>query len=111
MSKNNYPDLEQEIKSCEFICNKIKNDHNYATNFYRALCNTEWYKLEVESILKGQYWCCSWRYAGGIISDIQNSGDYLDWYCSGDEGYIDPEIAQDLKKIGWIGKSYLVDCS
>lgn len=106
-----YPDLEKEIKNCEFICDKIKTDHNYARKLYSALCNTEWYKLEIENILKGDYWCCSWRYAGGIIADIQNTGSYMDWYCSGNEGYIDIEITSDLKKIGWIGKSNPVDCS
>jgi hypothetical protein len=34
-------------------------------------------------ILSDKKWSCSWRSAGGIIADMLEVGDYIDWYCSG----------------------------
>ncbi len=46
---------------------------------------------------------CSWRYAGGMIADLRGLGeDYMDFYCSGGEGLVDPEIEEDLYKLGWM---------
>jgi hypothetical protein len=83
-------------------------------------------------ILKDQKWSCSWRHAGGIIADMQEQGDYIDWYCSGirntapieqsawdnltleeqqrykeqeayvAESVVTDEIKSDLKKLGWL---------
>jgi hypothetical protein len=88
----------------------------YAQNLYAALCNNEFVKNDVWPLLKGDTWGCSWRYAGGIIADIREEGDYIDWYCSGTtreelngvggdyvrEGEVTDQIRQDLKSIGWI---------
>jgi hypothetical protein len=83
-------------------------------------------------ILTEKRWSCSWRHAGGIIADMQEKGDYIDWYCSGirdakdldddqfqqltkeqqeiylrnkayvGEGTVTDEIRKDLLKLGWI---------
>jgi hypothetical protein len=69
-------------------------------------------KLETIPILMEQTWSCSWRYAGGIIADMRQQGDYIDWYCSGiriendgsdfvSECVVTDEIRQDLLKLGW----------
>jgi hypothetical protein len=34
---------------------------------------------------------------------MREKGDYMDWYCHGMEGFIDPEVAADLKELGWQG--------
>jgi hypothetical protein len=77
--------------------------------------------LEIIPVLKGEEWSCSWRYAGGIVADMQQKGDYIDWYCSGikndygddpegkypveskyvPEGCITDEIRTDLQRLGW----------
>jgi hypothetical protein len=106
-SKNN---LEYDLRSNEHIAEKCKNE-GYAQNLYAALCNNEFMRNEMWPILKGETWHCSWRYAGGIIADILQRGDYMDWYCSGigenDKGYVPEsevtdEIREDLLSIGWL---------
>ena len=109
--------MEYDMSQCETITKKVQDDC-YAQNLYAALCNTEWQKLDVMPLLKNQRWHCSWRSAGGIVADLRQDGDYLDWYCSGmgdglgngdssgekgyaDEGTVAQEIAQDLVAIGW----------
>jgi hypothetical protein len=110
--------MEYAIKNSSWLCEKIKSSDTYAQNLYAALCNNEFQKIDVLPILKDERWSCSWRYAGGIIADIQEKGDYIDWYCSGiqmlevddaskgtssvvPEGKITQEIKDDLKFIGW----------
>lgn len=95
-------DLEYDLRSNEMIINKCKQSKIYSQNLYAALCNND---FEFD----GKEWSCSWRHAGGIIADILEKGDYIDWYCSGieasngnvEEGAITEEIKLDLEKIGW----------
>jgi hypothetical protein len=108
--KNN---LEYDLRSSEYIAEKCKVD-SYAQNLYAALCNNDFMRNELWPILKEETWGCSWRYAGGIIADILQRGDYLDWYCSGimqegqyisgyvAESVVTDEIREDLLSIGWI---------
>lgn len=109
--KNN---LEYDLRSTDWICNKAKASEAYAQNIYAALCNQDWQKNEVWPLLKGETYSCSWRYAGGIVADMREQGDYIDWYCSGirdadspdngfvSEGCITEEIQEDFFKLGWI---------
>jgi hypothetical protein len=83
--------MEADIKSCLWMVEKVRGDNVYAQNLYAALCNNDFQRLEMWPILNNQTWHCSWRYAGGVISDIQCKGDYLDWYCSGIQD-ADPDI-------------------
>jgi hypothetical protein len=76
-------DMEADIKSCAWMVEKVCGDQVYAQNLYAALCNNDFQRLEMWPILNDQTWSCSWRYAGGIIADVQGKGDYMDWYCSG----------------------------
>ena len=112
--------LEYDLRSTEWICDKAKNSESYAQNLYAALCNNEFLKLEVVPILKNETWSCSWRHAGGIVADMLEKGDYIDWYCSGiqdysrdesdpnfvggqyvPEGKVTDEVKEDFKKLGW----------
>ena len=113
--------LEYDLRSTKWICDKTKSTKTYAQNLYAALCNQDWQRNDVWPRLKDQRWHCSWRYAGGIVADMRESGDYIEWYCSGiqgepDEDWVDlghvPEgtvtdqIRKDLFKLGWIPVEY-----
>ena len=117
--KNN---LEYDLRNTKWICDKAKASEFYAQNLYAAMCNQDWQKNEVWPLLKGETYSCSWRYAGGIVADMREQGDYIDWYCSGirggaepavdnndklpgdfvGEGHVTDEIRDDLFKLGWI---------
>jgi hypothetical protein len=111
--------LEYDLRSTEWILEKVRNSYSYAQNLYAAMCNMDFQKLDVMPILKNQRWSCSWRHAGGIIADMREEGDYIDWYCSGirrdyngdekdpfpefvPESTVTEEIRKDLGKLGWI---------
>ena len=85
----------------------------------QAICNRQFQKLEIMPVLKDERWSASWRSAGGIIANMREEGDYIDWYCSGigdglgngdldgTKGYVSEsvvtnEIREDLKQLGWI---------
>jgi len=110
--------LEYDLRSAKWICDKAKANEFYAQNLYAAMCNQDWQKNDVWPLLKGETYSCSWRYAGGIVADMVEQGDYIDWYCSGirgeqgidydppltfvPEGTVTDEIRNDLFKLGWI---------
>jgi hypothetical protein len=114
--------MEYDLLTSDWILEKVRSADSYAQNLYAAICNNEFQKLEVIPILKNETWGASWRYAGGIIADMQQKGDYIDWYCSGirndseynpdlavkysngyvPEGCITDEIRNDLQRLGWV---------
>ena len=75
--------MEYDLLTTDWILEKVRADDAYAQNLYSAMCNNGFSRLEVIPVLKQEEWGCSWRYAGGIIADMQQKGDYIDWYCSG----------------------------
>lgn len=122
--------LEYDLRSTKWICDKAKASEAYAQNLYAAMCNNDFQRLDVWPLLKGQTYSCSWRYAGGIIADMVEQGDYIDWYCSGmsggaseeqlaemteeqrtkyhwyqenfvSESVVTDEVREDLLKLGW----------
>jgi len=121
-------DLGADLKKSQLILDKVRDDV-YAQNLYAALCNMQWQRNYFWNILRGDIWSCSWRFAGGIVSDLRNQGDYMDWYCSGmggltpepvpddfensdskqsypwdnyvSEGTVTDEIREDLGSLGW----------
>lgn len=101
--KNN---LEYDLRSTDWILKKVRESDDYAKALYAALCNNDFTKNDVWPILQEETWSCSWRYAGGIIADMREEGDYIDWYCSGNEGYVDDEIKKDLLTLGWLVPTY-----
>jgi len=112
--KNN---MEYDLRSSKELCDKVKASDVYAQNLYAAMCNMTWQSREFWQEMKGETWSCSWRHAGGIIADMREQGDYIDWYCSGiggglsmddgqpegyvAEGQVTEEIELDLNRLGW----------
>ncbi len=113
--------LEWDLRTTNWICEKVRADKLYAQNLYAAMCNNDFIKREMWPILKNQKWSCSWRYAGGIVAHMRQEGDYIDWYCSGirnddpneeskpvegrnyvSESVVTEEIENDLYKLGWL---------
>ena len=109
--------LEYDLLTTEWILQKVRISESYAQNLYAAMCNNEFIKNDVWPILSDDRWSCTWRSAGGIIADMLQEGDYIDWYCSGigfhdksgegpenyvPEGMVTDEIREDLLKLGWI---------
>ena len=99
--KNN---LEYDLRTTDWILDKVRGCHYYAQWLYAALCNNDFIKNEPWTILKEETWACSWRYAGGIVANMRESGDYIEWYCSGQEGTVTDEVRTDLLRLGWIIK-------
>lgn len=116
--------LEYDLRTTDWILEKVRTSTSYSQNLYAALCNNDFQKKDVWPILINQTWSCSWRRAGGIIADMREEGDYIDWYCSGmaggdeldtfnlgydikrkdsvAEGVVTDEIAKDLDNLGWL---------
>jgi hypothetical protein len=87
--------LEHDLLSTKWICEKVKASNVYAQHLYAAMCNNEFIKNDIWSLLQEKTWACSWRRAGGIVADMQEKGDYMEWYCSGIQAsYLEEEIAK-----------------
>jgi hypothetical protein len=124
-------DLEYDLRTTEWILAKARASDSYAQNIYAALCNMRWQKLDVLPILKDEFWSCSWRSAGGIVANMLQKGDYMDWYCSGmggvatydlqegeaymarmkyvPEATVTEEIREDFQKLGWVPNEWPED--
>ena len=118
-------DLEYDLRTTDWILEKVRTRDDYAQNLYAAMCNMRWQSREFWQELKGDTWSCSWRSSGGIIANMRQEGDYIDWYCSGmgglnreynddetdaewqartgyvPEGVVTEEIELDLNRLGW----------
>ena len=124
--------MEYDLRSTQWIIDKVKSDDVYAQHLYAAICNNDFTKNDVIPILTEKKWSASWRSAGGIVANMKEKGDYIDWYCSGirnneemdddqfrqltkeqqeyylqtksyvSESVVTGEICKDLLKLGWI---------
>jgi hypothetical protein len=99
---NEDPSLEQDLRYSEYISNKCKASEIYSQNLYAALCNNEFKQND-------RLWSCSWRSAGGIVANLREEGDYINWYCSGigsdapflPESLVSDEVRKDIEDLGW----------
>jgi hypothetical protein len=123
--------MEWDLVTTDWILAKARASEAYAQNLYAAMCNNTFQRNDVWPRLADQTWGCSWRSAGGIVADMRQAGDYIDWYCSGinnrdfepedstvltpdqlewratvdqfvSEGTVTDEIREDLFRLGWL---------
>ena len=102
-------DLEYDLLTTDWILQKTRDSDAYAQNLYAALCNNQFQRQEVMPVLRDQRWSCSWRYAGGIIADMRQQGDYMDWYCSGLRGGDEPDVYTLPLDLGYVNESVVTD--
>lgn len=128
--ENKEDNLEYDLYSTDWIIAKVKSDEVYAQHLYAALCNNVFTPNKIWPILLEKTWSCSWRHAGAILSIMDGTNDYLNFYLSGlaanedieyssrlsldqqieclkykayvAEGVVTEEIRQDLFRMGWI---------
>src|SRR5262249_32111831 len=80
-SPDDRPNLNADLMASPRIAELVK-DIRFATDLYRAMCNTDWYR-------NGLHWATTWRVAGGIAADLRDlNEDCFAFYCSGDEGEV-----------------------
>ena len=98
--------LERTLVNSETIRTAVQTDSTFAHELYAALCNNQFVHRQMEHP-DDEYWSCTWRYAGGIIAGLNaNGGDYLDYYCGGDEGMVSPRVAEMLSALGWSARQW-----
>ncbi len=90
--------MERDLCTSPMMLAKVRDSRVYAQHLYATMCNNNFQKNDVWPTLKGETWSCSWRHAGGIVADMREQGDYLDWYCSGifDDHDMEPALFDDL---------------
>jgi hypothetical protein len=126
--------MEYDLRSTDWILEKVRYSESYAQNLYAAICNNDFVKAEMWPLLRmdpdKDLWSASWRHAGGIVADMRQEGDYIDWYCSGMGGLnreyegnetneewqkrtgyvpecvVTEEVEKDLYKLGWVVVKY-----
>jgi len=74
----------------------IKEDEEFCHKLWSSLTNVTWVNKSEKAVYK-----FSFRYAGGIISDIRCKGSYTDWYMESPYGVVDKYIALRLSYLGW----------
>lgn len=87
-------DLELDLRQSKFISDKCMKSKDYSYRLYSSLCNNKFKK-------KNKICHYSFRVVSGIIANLNQSGDYIDWYCSGFEGVVNQEVLDDLNSLGW----------
>jgi hypothetical protein len=79
-------------------------DDVFLEELYAAMCNRGW------TDGNGHAFHCTWRAAGGFVASYRDGdeisikyllGDYMDYYCAGDEGYVSDEVREAIKALGW----------
>lgn len=99
-------DLEQDLYASLAVREAMQADPTLAQELYAALCNTQFRHDAMPA--DDPAWSCTWRYAGDIVATLVNPEiqDYLDYYCSGNEGVISPRVEALLASLGWVSTPF-----
>ncbi len=88
-------DLYRDMRESRAVLDYARSSIESARRLYGALCNVSWQK-------DGEVWAVTWRAAGAAVARLRNRGEwYMDFYCSGGEGTVDPEVGELLARLGW----------
>lgn len=88
-------DLWMEMLDSADVKAFVRADMENARALYAAFCNVDWKKGST-------IWGCSWRMAGHYVAELRNQYEnYLDFYCSGNEGYVAEDVEELLARLGW----------
>ena len=93
---NGYSEFESVVK--KWFQADLQNDADrVGIELWSGMANVTWYHIE-------NHWEVnySFRSAGGLIAEIRDDGDYMDWYCSGPYAEVSHRLACALRKEGWI---------
>lgn len=86
--------MADDMANSEAVLSFVASRDN-ARALYAALCNVIWMRNRVT-------WSISWRGAGRLVADLRAQGEhYMDFFLSGNEGQIDPNVRVLLAMIGW----------
>jgi len=94
-SSLSYSRFEQTI--ARLFRDDLKSGAMNGSELWSALANVTWRHGDSEVGY-------SFRAAGDLIAALVENGDYMDWYCSGDDGYVSDRIADAMSKEGWTYK-------
>lgn len=108
--------MEYDLLTTDWMLEKVRTSDSYAQNLYAAMCNMRFVRKELFPYLRqdpDKDLCSySWRYSGGIIADMRQEGDYIDWYCSGIAGGDEPDVyleGHDLKRKGYVPEGVVTE--
>lgn len=79
---------------------RMRSDEEFCKNIWSALANVIWRNID------GAEASYTFRAAGGLIAEIIDGGDYMDWYCCGPDSVVSEEIAKGLASCGWSHHDY-----
>ena len=90
------PNEPFEVDLAETLGEAMRADERRARAVYGALCNVDWQRAD------GRTHGCTWHQASEVVSGIRDQGDHdLEFYLSGNEGTVAPEVAAALATRGW----------
>ncbi|HEY3828443.1 MAG TPA: hypothetical protein VGL57_04525 [Solirubrobacteraceae bacterium] len=79
------------------LAQRAATEDGFASELYAALCNMQWRHPQQSELVS-----MSWRCAGGEVADLAGRGeDYLDYYCSGNEGTVSRRVGEAMAALGW----------
>jgi hypothetical protein len=83
-----------------------ERDDVFLEDLYAALCNRGW--------TDGTHgFTCTWRAAGSFVASYRDAnspddptaryllGDYMEYYCGGNEGWVSDEVRAVIRELGW----------
>ena len=91
--------FERDLKAT--LGTLMEESELFAKLVWGGLANVIWVNKK-----QNDKFSCSFRYAGGLISEITGRGNYLTYYCSGDYETVPNTMKERLGELGWKPRPY-----